>query len=78
MEYSEFFQRIRLPGNPHAHPDSVVVRGNARFTVLTERLLRLEWSPAGEFTDFATLAFPNRRVDQPPSFTTGKMTRISG
>jgi hypothetical protein len=68
MEYSEFFQRIRLPGSPQANPDSVVVRGNVRFTVLTERLLRLEWSPTGEFTDFATFAFPNRRLDQPPTF----------
>ena len=68
MEYSEFFERIRLPGNPQAHPDSLVVRGNARFTVLTERLLRLEWSPTGEFTNFATFAFPNRRRDQPPPF----------
>ena len=23
MEQSEFFQRIRLPGNPQAHPDAV-------------------------------------------------------
>ena len=68
MEYSDFFQRIRLPGNPSAHTDSVVVRGNTRFTVLTERLLRLEWSPTGEFTDFATFAFPNRSLDRPPPF----------
>ena len=42
METSEFLQRVQLAGNPHAHPESVVIRGNARFTVLTERLLRLE------------------------------------
>ena len=68
MKTSEFFQRVRLPGNPHAHPESVLVYGNARFTVLTARLLRLEWSPTGAFTDFATFAFPNRWVDQPPPF----------
>ena len=66
MENSEFFRRVRLPGNPHAHPESVVVRGNVRFTVLSARLLRLEWSPTGAFTDFATFAFPNRWVDPPP------------
>lgn len=69
MENSAFFQRVRLAGNPHAQPDSVVVCGNARFTVLTARLLRLEWSPTGEFTDFATFAFPNRRANRPPPFT---------
>ncbi len=68
MDYSQFFQRIRLSGNPQAHPDSVVVRGSARFTVLTERLLRVEWSPTGEFTNFATFAFPNRRREHPPTF----------
>jgi Glycosyl hydrolases family 31/Domain of unknown function (DUF5110) len=68
-ELREFFQRVRLPGNPLAHPDSVVVRGGARFTVLAPRLLRLEWSPTGVFTDFATFAFPNRHIDRPAPFT---------
>jgi alpha-glucosidase (family GH31 glycosyl hydrolase) len=68
MENEDFFQRVRLPGNPHAQPKSMVVRGQARFTVLTTRLLRLEWSPMGEFTDFATFAFPHRYVDEPPAF----------
>jgi Glycosyl hydrolases family 31/Domain of unknown function (DUF5110) len=64
-----FLQRVRLTSNPQAHPASMVVRGNARFTVLTVRLLRLEWSPTADFTNFATFAFPNRWVDQPPPFT---------
>src|SRR5690242_7189997 len=68
METSEFFQRVRLPGNPHAHPASIVVCGRARFTVLTPRLLRLEWSLTEEFTDFATFAFPNRYTDVPAPF----------
>jgi hypothetical protein len=68
METDEFFQRVRLPGNPVAHPESVVVSGGARFTVLTSRLLRLEWSPTGEFTNLATFAFPNRHVNQPEPF----------
>ncbi len=69
MEDSAFLRRVRLAGNPLAHPDSVVVRGGARFTILTARLLRLEWSPTGEFTDFSTFAFPNRRAHRPPPFT---------
>ncbi|HEY7973961.1 MAG TPA: TIM-barrel domain-containing protein, partial [Ktedonobacterales bacterium] len=69
MVDSAFFQRVRMPGIPQARPESTVVRGGARFTALTARLLRLEWSPTGEFTDLATFAFPNRRSEQPPAFT---------
>jgi hypothetical protein len=65
METSAFLQRVRVPGNPQARPESVVVRGNVRFTVLTARMLRLEWSPSGVFTDVATFASPNRRMERP-------------
>jgi alpha-glucosidase len=68
MATTDFLQRVRLIGNPLARPASVVVRGNARFTVLTARLLRLEWSPTADFTDFATFAFPNRWADEAPPF----------
>ena len=30
--------------NPKASDAAVVVQGNARFTVLTDRLIRMEWS----------------------------------
>ena len=30
--------------NPVAAPEAVVVCGNARFTVLTSRLIRMEWA----------------------------------
>ena len=30
--------------DPVAAPEAVVVSGNARFTVLTPRLVRMEWS----------------------------------
>ena len=66
---NEFFRRVRLAGHPHARPESMVLRGGARFTVLTARLLRLEWSPIGEFTDDATFAFPNRHAESAPAFT---------
>ncbi|MGZ6319606.1 MAG: TIM-barrel domain-containing protein [Ktedonobacterales bacterium] len=68
MQLHDFFQRIRLEGSPHAHPASVVVRGEIRFTVLTARLLRLEWSPTGTFTDDATFAFPHRATADPVPF----------
>jgi alpha-glucosidase len=68
----DFFQRVQMPGNPLARPQSVVTHGNARFTALTARLLRLEWSPTGEFTDAATFAFPNRLASAAPALTERK------
>jgi hypothetical protein len=64
----ELFERIRFGGNPVAHPGSVVIHGDARFTMLTSRLLRLEWSETGEFEDRSSYAFPTRYAP-PPRFT---------
>ncbi len=51
--------------NPVANPDAVVTSGNARFTVLTDRLIRMEWSENGRFEDNATLAIVNRNLPVP-------------
>ena len=51
--------------NPVADPRAVVVSGEARFTVLTPRLLRLEWAPGGRFEDRPSLVFLNRRLPVP-------------
>src|SRR5215475_7136505 len=61
---SAFFERISLSGAPVATAGSTVICGNARFTMLTSRLVRMEWS-AGAFEDRATFAFPSRRADLP-------------
>ncbi len=53
---------------PAADPAAMVVEGQARFTVLTPRLVRMEWSPAGSCEDRASLAFVNRRLPV-PAFT---------
>lgn len=53
------------PPNPKADPRAVVVLGNARFTVLTPRLIRMEWSPTGRFEDRASHAFINRHLPVP-------------
>ena len=65
---SDLFERIRFTGAPVANPESVVVTGQARFTILTPRLIRLEWSAAGQFEDRATYAFPTR-YGPTPDFT---------
>ena len=51
--------------DPVANPKAVVVRKQARFTVLTPRVIRMEWSRDGTFEDHATLVFVNRRVPVP-------------
>ena len=56
--------RLQLSSAPLAHPDNVILGAHYRITVLTERLLRLEWSESGTFEDRATQVVLNR--DFPP------------
>lgn len=51
--------------NPKANEKAVVVAGNARFTVLTPQMIRMEWSEDGKFEDRATLTFVNRNLEVP-------------
>ena len=60
------------PFDPVAAKGAQVVVGNARFTVLTDRLVRMEYSESGAFEDHATLAIVNRNLPV-PSFTTRKV-----
>ena len=53
------------PNNPTARPEAVVSCGNARFTVLTDRLIRMEWAEDGVFEDRASLAIVNRNLPVP-------------
>lgn len=55
--------------NPQANTRAVVQSGNARFTVLTNRVLRLEYSNDKTFTDQASLTIVNRYLPV-PAFTT--------
>jgi len=45
-----------------ALPSQTVRAGRARFTVLTDRLVRMEWAADGAFEDRPTLAVVNRRM----------------
>ena len=51
---------------PKANEKAQVVAGNARFTVLTPQMIRMEWSEDGKFEDRATLTFVNRKLEVPP------------
>lgn len=61
---------------PVADPAAVVVAGNARFTILTPRLIRLEWSPAARFEDRASFTVVNRRLPVPAFEQGGRRGRI--
>src|ERR1022692_466548 len=62
-----------VPGvyTPTADPKAVVIHGNARFSVLTAQLIRMEWVADGKFEDHASLVFLNRRLPV-PKFTANK------
>ncbi len=51
--------------DPVAAPQAMVKVGRARFTVLTSKLIRMEWVPDGKFEDHASLVFLNRRLPVP-------------
>ncbi|HKQ48529.1 MAG TPA: TIM-barrel domain-containing protein [Phycisphaerae bacterium] len=51
--------------NPLADPKAVVISGNARFTLLSPSMVRLEWSPDGKFEDRASQVIINRRLSVP-------------
>jgi hypothetical protein len=51
--------------DPVADPAAVILSGEARFTILTPQLIRLEWSAGGRFEDQPSLVFINRRMPVP-------------
>lgn len=51
--------------DPIANPASVVVETSARFTILTNQLVRMEWSDSGIFEERASLTFINRNLQKP-------------
>lgn len=54
---------------PQANPEAVITSGRARFTVLTSRMIRIQYSTKQTFEDRATFAVINRRLPV-PQFTT--------
>lgn len=59
-------ERFRVQTSPLPHPDQVVRGDRWRITVLTERLLRLEWSNAGVFEDRPTQVVWHRAMPPVP------------
>lgn len=61
----ELPDRYRTSTTPFADEAAIVIHGDARFTVLTSRLIRIEHSPSGTFEDRATQTVVNRAFDVP-------------
>ena len=51
--------------NPVAQKKATITEGNARFTVLTPEMIRIEYSPEGKFEDQATFTVVNRDLPVP-------------
>ena len=62
------------PFSPLANPAAIVHAGNARFTVLTSRLIRLEWSATKTFQDAATWVAIQRNHSVPSFKTSSNAT----
>ncbi|NQV14699.1 DUF5110 domain-containing protein [bacterium] len=56
---------IAMEYDPVANPKAIVISENARFTILTPRVIRMEWSEDGKFEDHASLVFVNRNLPVP-------------
>ncbi len=65
--------------NPQPTPANIITHGQARFVLLSPRMLRLEWSAAGAFEDRATLAVVHRALPAVPHScaVTGKRLTLS-
>ena len=55
--------------DPVANANAVVTCGNARFTVLTPEMIRIEYSETAQFEDRATFTIVNRNLDVPSYMT---------
>jgi alpha-glucosidase (family GH31 glycosyl hydrolase) len=61
-------ERYSFPSQPKANPDAIVTGGKDskyRFTILTSRLLRYEWSDDRTFEDRASIFAPFRFFEKP-------------
>ena len=63
---------VAMAANPKAPEAAIVNAGNARFTVLTPEMIRIEYSDSSKFEDRATFAIINRELSEVPDFMTGE------
>ena len=61
-----------MANKPAAPAEAIVESGNARFTVLTPEMIRIEYSDNANFEDRATFAVVNRDLGVVPPYTTSE------
>jgi alpha-glucosidase (family GH31 glycosyl hydrolase) len=66
-----------LPYDPVANTSAQVVSGSARFTVLTDHVIRLEYASNGKFEDRATVAVVNRLLPVPQFATSQSGSQLT-
>lgn len=57
--------QFQIQFDPLPNPEAVAIGDNVRFTILTDRLIRMEYSPSGEFEDCASQAIWYRNQSVP-------------
>jgi alpha-glucosidase (family GH31 glycosyl hydrolase) len=57
--------QFQIQFDPLPNPEAVVANQNVRFCLLTERLIRMEYSPSGEFEDQPSQVFWYRNQSAP-------------
>ena len=69
LVFIAFFSTVTGHDPLIADPTSIVYEGQARFTILSPRLIRLEWSPNKQFVDAKTWLVQSRQIQPtPPSY----------
>lgn len=68
---------LQVSFRSRANPAAIVTGPNVRFTVLTDRILRLEYSPTNQFEDRPSQAFWYREQDIPPFDSTSSAEVIT-
>jgi alpha-glucosidase (family GH31 glycosyl hydrolase) len=65
----ESFVLTNMGAHPHMPTQNVFVGDKWRIGIITDSLVRFEWSESGQFEDNATQAVLNRSFEPHPSFT---------
>ena len=76
MNSFSIYGALRPDFDPLPAPEAVVLGPQARFTVLTSRLIRMEYSRTNTFEDRASQTFWHRRQPPPPFRATSESQDI--
>jgi len=71
------FASVQPVNNPKAADEATVIAGNARFTILTDKLIRMEWAEDGVFEDKASLGIINRNLPVPQFTAKVSKTKVT-